>query len=427
MSDRRLQPTEVRRLEGYAGALYKPAAWIQSAAIVCLLIGAVGFAVGLKMSPGRAWGAFLANFLFWTGLSMASMAMAATFNVSHAWWGRPIQRITSALSAFIPVALIPLGILWFGRHEIFWWLEEADRSPWLRIGPLFIRDAAILVIASCFALWSMRGSIRPDLGAMIEDGVIPRTGFAAWVTRGWTSRGEEKARSMLTLKVLAPVYLLVYVFGMSFLIIDLAMSLNPGFRSTMFPVIYWIGEYFGSFAAATILLCCWRTLKPLDELFSVAYARDLANMLWGTSIFWGYVNWSQYFVIWMGNLPTESAYVAARWRTQPWEPLAYAMLACSFLVPFFLLFLRGLKRTPNAIAAIGALGLLGILIQRFLDIFPGMRTLGPSDFGLVEIAVTIGFLGAVALPYLWLMRRVPVFPVEDPLFLRGLATRGVEV
>ncbi|HEY3412034.1 MAG TPA: hypothetical protein VGM51_03145 [Armatimonadota bacterium] len=427
MSDQQLQPGDVRRLERYASTLYSPATWVQAAALVCILVGVIGFAAGLTLSPGRAWGAFLANFLFWTGLSMASMAMTATFNVSHAWWGRPIQRITAGLSAFTPVSLIALGILWFGRHEIFWWLGDADRSPWLQIGPLFIRDAAILAIASFLAIWSLRSSIRPDLGAMIEDGVSSRSGLAGWATRGWKGRGEEKARSMLTLKVLAPVYLLVYVFGMSILAIDLEMSLNPGFRSTMFPVIYWIGEYFGAFAAATILLCSWRSLKPLNELFPVATIRDLGNMLWGTSIFWAYVNWSQYFVIWMGNLPTEAAYVAARWRTQPWEPLAYTMLACSFIVPFALLFLRGLKRTPNAIAAIGALALAGILIQRFLDIFPGMRTLGPSDFGLVEVAVTIGFMGAVALPYLWLMRRVPVYPVEDPLFLRGLATRGVEV
>lgn len=427
MNDKQLQPSEARSLEQQAAEIQPPSPRIQTVALVCLVIGVLGFAVGLKLAPGRAWGAFLANFMFWTGLSMASSALSATFNIAHSWWGRSVQRITGALAAFTPLSLIGLAVLWFGRYVIFGWIEEPGRSPWLQIGPLFIRDAGILILASLLAGSSLYRSLRPDMGALKEQGKAPASGFAEWLTRGWAGSAEERRRTEKVLKTLAPVTILVYALGMAVLAIDLEMSINIGFRSTMFPVIYWIGQYFGAFCAAAVLMYAWGNLKPLDGVFSMSVVRDLGNMMWGSSIFWAYVNWSQYFVMWMGNLPREALYVAERWRTMPWEILCYTMLALSFLIPFFLLFARGLKRTPKGLAVNGALGLLGILLQRFLDVMPAMKTLGQSDFGVVEVAITLGFFGAVALPYLWLMRRVPAFPVADRLFLHSLHARGVEV
>jgi hypothetical protein len=103
------------------------------------------------------------------------------------------------------------------------------------------------------------------------------------------------------------------------------------------------------------------------------------------------------------------------------------MLAVVFIAPFFLLFNRILKRRSTALAAVGMLGLVGVLLQRFLNVMPSVAALGPTDFGLAEVTVTLGFIGAVALPYLWIVRRVPIFPIEDPLFIKALVTRGVKV
>jgi hypothetical protein len=396
------------------------------AAVVCVLVGAAGFGAGLAIAPGRAWGAFLANFLFWTALSMAGVVLVATFNVAGAWWGRSIQRITSGLGAFTPVAFLLLGALWLGRPYLFSrWNAEATNG-WLNAPVVFLRDAVILAVAAALIGWTLYRSLRPDLGALADEGRLERRGLAAFLLRNWQGRQVERAKTTLFHRKMSPVVLLWYTLGYSVLAIDLDMSINPTFRSTMFPVIYWIGAFYSAFAAASILCIFWAKSAPVSEVIGQKQVRDLGNMLWGCSIFWAYVTWAQYFVIWMANLPPEAAFLIERWRTG-WGGLAWTMLVCSFIAPFFLLFMRGLKNSRQGVAVVGGIGMLGVLLQRFLDVMPGIPNLGPSTYGLVEVAITVGFVGIVALPYLWLMRRVPLFPIEDPLFLRMLETRGVEV
>jgi hypothetical protein len=269
--------------------------------------------------------------------------------------------------------------------------------------------------------------LRLDVGRLVEEGRMERKGLAARLSANWRGLEDERKSSLRSQRTLAPIVVLLYALGFSILSVDLEMSQATEFRSTMFPVIYFIGCYYAAFATAAVLSYLWRSMDPLKEMLVGPNIRDLGNMIWGACIFFGYVTWDQYFVFWMGNLPHEAAWHITRWRTLPWGILAWVMLTLTFIAPFLLMFARGLKRNPSTLAAIAFLPVLGVLLNRFLNVFPSQPNLGPNTFGLVEAAVTIGFVGAVALPYLWLMRRVPAFPVEDPNFFRALAARGVEV
>lgn len=427
MNDYRVQPTEVAQLERRASALYPLPARLSGLALVALAIGAVGFGVGLAVAPGRAWAALLANWLFWTGLCAASLVVAATFNIVGAWWGRVIQRVLTGLAAFLPFSVIPLLALWFGREHIFPWLTVDHHNPWLDAGPLFARNLAMLVVFIVVGMVYMKHMLRLDVGTLVEEGRIPREGLAARLSANWRGADVESRRSAGGQRTLAPIVILLYVLVFSFLSVDFEMSQTSHFRSTMYPVIYFIGCYYAAWAAAAILVALWRRVEPLQSLLVGPGIRDLGNMMWGAAIFFGYVLWCQYFVFWMGNLPHEAGWHIARWRTMPWAILSWAMLASGFIIPFFVLFARGVKQSPRALASVAVLSLLGVFLCRFFNIYPSLPDLGPSTLGLVEAAITVGFLGAVALPYLWLMRRVPPFPVEDPLFFRTLAARGVEV
>jgi hypothetical protein len=428
MNDNRLNPEEVQTIERTAASIYPPPAWTSIAAVVLLVIGIVGFTAALKISPGRAWGAFLANFLFWTGLAAGALAVVATFNIAGSWWGRMVQRLLTPLMGFLPFSLIGLLILWFGKDTIYQWVGWADRPAWLaNPSTVFIRDAIIILAMAIIGLWILYREFRVDLGAMGQANRVGSKGFTAFVTRGWKGNEREQMTTQRFIRNISPIIIFLYALGMSAISFDLEMSVQRHWQSSMFPGIYWLGQFYAAFAATTILFALWRLRAPVDEVISEHNLMDLGNMMWGACIFWGYVNWAQYFVLWMGNIPHEAAWHILRWRVAPWESLAFIMLACVFIAPFLLLFNRLLKRRAVPLAAVGVLAFVGVLLQRFLYVMPSVAHLGPTDYGLAEVTVTLGFLGAVALPYLWIVRRVPLFPIEDPLWLKSLATRGVKV
>lgn len=429
MNENRLQPEEVKSVNRSAATVYSPAAWLTPLAIVLVIIGIVGFMAALQISPGRAWGAFLANFLFWTGLAAAAVAIVATFNIAGSWWGRVVQRFVSPLATFLPVSLIGLLILWFGRNDLYQWTTWAERPEWLTSVPgVFIRDAVIILVMSVLGLWILFREARVDLGAMMEAGRLETPkGFVASLVKGWRGSEPEQLKTRRVMRTVSPIIIIFYVLGFTAISFDLEMSIARHWQSSMFPGIYWLGQFYAGFAATTVLLMLWRGRAPVDKVVSSHNLMDLGNMMWGCCIFWGYVNWAQYFVLWNGNFPHEASWHILRWRVQPWEGLAFVMLAVVFIAPFILLFNRLLKRQTAALAAVGFLGMLGVLLQRFLYVMPSVATLGPTDHGLAEVTVTLGFIGAVALPYLWFTRRTPLFPVEDPLFFKAVAARGVKV
>jgi hypothetical protein len=339
-----------------------------------------------------------------------------------------VQRLVQPLATFLPFSLIGLVILWFGKDVLWQWVNWAERPAWLATASgVFLRDAAIIVVMSILGLWVLYRETRIDLGAMLQANRAQAKGLAAFLTKGWKGNEQEQMKTLRFMRTISPLIIFVYAVGFSAISVDLEMSLQRHWQSSMFPGIYWLGQFYAAFATTTILVALWRLRAPVDSVMSEHNLMDLGNMLWGTCIFWAYVNWAQYFVVWMGNIPHEAAWHILRWRVAPWESLAFIMLGCVFVAPFLLLFNRLLKRRSTALAAVGALGFIGVLLQRFLYVMPSVAVLGPTDFGLAEVTVTLGFLGAVALPYLWLVRRVPLFPIEDPLWLKSLATRGVKV
>lgn len=412
----------VRRAEG----IYAPAGWVVPAGVACLVVGAIAFAIGAALSPGWLWGSLLANWLFWTGIAQAAVVIAAIIPLAPARWGPSYQRIALGLASFLPVSLALFVVLWAGRSALFSWVGRPAGNPWLNAPELYGRDGLGIVLLTGFSLWFAGLSLRPDLGLLRERGVgIGR--FGALMTRGWRGADEEWRRSARLMHNLAPVILIGYPWVYSLLAQDLLVALAPPFRSTVFLVIYFIGEFYAALAAVAVLAFAWRLRAGLGNLIAPFQSLDLGNLMWGASWFWMYLSWCEYVVIWYGNLPFRVFHFALKWRALPWEPVAWAALALTFFIPFLLLFSRPLKSSPRALAGIGGVVLAGVLMQQYLNVLPFVPALGPWPFGFILIGITIGFLGAVALPYAWLMRRVPLFPIANPLLFRAVALRDVEV
>ena len=123
--------------------------------------------------------------------------------------------------------------------------------------------------------------------------------------------------------------------------------------------------------------------------------------------------WSQYLVIWYGNLPEEARFVHERMHGA-WAPVAWTVFAAVFAAPFVLLLSRNLKLRPAALAAVAGLVLAGVWLERFLLIAPSLRPAEGLQIGLPELLVSAGAASLFTLCWTGFLERVPILPLSDP-------------
>lgn len=375
-------------------------------ALGCLVAGSIAAAAGLLLAPAATWGALLANWLFWTGLGQGGVVLAAALELTESRWGRLVQRMAAGMGAFLPVSLLLLPGLWFERGQLFPTLSTGEAAGML------LRDWLALAAASGLSLAFLYALLPPELRRAPEQ----------------PPEKKDAERRPVRMRRLAAAVVLGFFPTFALIAGDLEMRVEPGFHSTILPGIYLAGAFYSAVGVTALLAASWqRHSAAAREVISGCELLDLGNLVWAFALFLGYVWWAQHFTFWMGNLPHEAEYHIQRWRTLPWSLLAWTAVACAVAVPGLLLFSRALKRHPRALALAGGLGALGVLVQRFLDILPSVHPEGGLIPLLVALGVSAGFLGAAALPYAWLMRRVRLFPLEDPLFVEELQVREVTV
>jgi Ni/Fe-hydrogenase subunit HybB-like protein len=317
------------------------------------------------------WQAYLVNFLFWSGLAQGAVALAATLDITNARWGREYVRIARALSSFLPVCVILFAILLIGRSHIFPWITEPvpEKSAYLNVPFLAVRG---LVGLALLAFLSRITLARMDSAEVSST----RPGASRW--------------SVALVIAFAVIY--------SYLAFDLIMSLEPHWYSTLLGAHY----AFGSFYLGTAALCfvgCLRAEVPKED------RHKLAKLMFGFSPFWISLLWSQYVVIWYGDIPEETHFVYHRFYHAPWTALTIAVLVLAFVLPFVALMSRRAKLMGalQLIASFSAI--MGLFLERHLLIVP---SLSPDNLniGWMYLLVTAAFAVLFSAIYRFSMGRM---------------------
>lgn len=210
------------------------------------------------------------------------------------------------------------------------------------------------------------------------------------------------------MKRLAPVLLISYALIYSILAIDLVMSLSPLWYSTMFAGYFAFGAFLSSILAMGLAAAtgwCPPRRDTAGERGGVLH--DLGRLVFGGSTFWTYLLFSMYLVIWYGDIPRESFFVAARVNYAPWGQLGWSAFGLIWVLPFLLLMGRAAKRNRAVLGFVCFGSLVGFWIERYVLVAP---SLSPRriPFGWIELLITLGFLGLFGLSALPGLRRVPV-------------------
>ncbi len=423
------------------GSLPQP---LTSICMAFAVLGVVTFVGGVITDPQTTWLAYHANFIFYTMLATGGLMLTAIYSIVGAYWPGPYRRFAESLAAFIPVALVLAVIGMFGGNYIFDWQMNGamhGKEPWLNTTRFYATDLGLLGIMSLLTVLFLKASARPTLRNLAENG----TGFAKkmaenW-TAGWKGDEEERVASKARTAFLGPLIGLTYGIGFAVFSFDQVMSMEQAWFSNLFGNFVCWGGILSAVAACALSGVLSRDLPGFEGEITERRMHDIGKLMFAFSIFWMYLFWSQYLVIYYGNLPEETFFLRDRLGDQfmidkgysaaafakswanwdfEWARLqtgygwvSMAVWACVWLIPFWVLLGARPKKTPWIAGPVAGTLLFGLWLERNLLIWPSaIKNDILSWFGLIQVGIALGFLGIFLLVVLFYSRVFPTVAVS---------------
>ncbi|MCP3979673.1 MAG: quinol:cytochrome C oxidoreductase [bacterium] len=373
--------------------------------LIGLVLGAAGilasFALG-RTNPEQFYHSWLVSFVFFLSIALGALFFVLVHFATKGGWGVVVRRLAENAAGTLPLFALLFIPVWMGISVLFEWshadVVAADhllqsKEPFLNQGFFTVRAAFYLVVWSVLALVFLGASRRQDV-----------TGDHAITRR---------------LIALSGPGIMIFAVTVSFASIDWIMSLDAHWYSTMFGVYYFAGSLVGAFALMSLLAAGLSRSGPLKHVISLEHFHDLGKLLFAFTVFWAYIAFSQYFLIWYANIPEETLWFLHR-AEGGWKTLSIALGLGHFVVPFFFLMSRHIKRrTPLLVA--GALWMLGMhLADLHWLIMPNLHA-HDIHVGLLDVTTLVGVGGVFLAGLGWNLKRSALVPVRDPRLAESLS------
>jgi hypothetical protein len=372
-----------------------------------LMVGIVALALclfGAFYSAQQFFQSYLLAYVFWLGIALGCLGIVMLHNLSGGGWGVVIRRVLESGMNTLPLMALLFVPLLFGLGQLYEWARPdavahdeilQHKTAYLNL-PFFLIRAALY-----FALW-VGAALTMSRWSALHDA----NGDPGIITR---------------LRVLSGPGLAIYVLTITFASIDWVMSLEAHWYSTIYGVHFLSGHALAALAFAILVGGSLSQRGRFSEIVTPAHWLDLGNLLLAFVMLWAYFAFSQWLIIWSGNLPEEAVWYTRR-NSGGWEWVARLLIVFHFFLPFLLLLLRSTKRRAEFLAVVAG----AIIVMRFIDIFwymmPAFR---PGDFSVhwMDIVAPVGIGGLWLTIFLRQLRRVPLLPLQEP-YAREVLERG---
>jgi len=346
---------------------------------VLAAIGIVGFVVALGLGEDdRVWQSYLVGLLFFTGVAQGGVLLSCGYYLVQGRWTRNAVhlRVAEAGWPFLFLSAVLFWGVYIGRDHIFPWIAHSPgkKAAWLNVPFLFSRDGIALALMAVVSAWFVR--ISRDRAAL-----------------RWASEPTTIEMPPVSIRRLAPLLCVLYIFLYTMLAIDLIMSLSPLWHSTLFGWWWFEMCFWSAICASAFVAANFASLLGTGNAFDhPTILHDFGKLVFAFSIFWIYLSFAQYLVIWYGDLPTETFFLLVRFWHAPWETIAWLSPILNWVVPFF--FLMGVrpKKSKAMLRTVALLGLIGVWITDYIMVVPSLSPY-KLPLGWVELSITAGFLG----------------------------------
>jgi hypothetical protein len=378
---------------------------IQQRSLVIGAIGAIASIAGAFLAPDSFYSAYLTGFMFWLGLSLGCMAILMLYHLVGGAWGTVIRRTLEAGMMTLPMMAILFLPILFNLGRLYFWARPGLTDPkiveitqvWLNFNGIAIRYVLF------FAIW---------------------IGMAYFLNRWSTEQDTIAGQSTLRFRALSSIGLVIYSLTISFAAIDWVMSLQARWISTIYGLLFVAGEALSAFCFCVVIETILGKRKPMSEYLTDTEVHDHGKLILAFVMVWAYFNFSQWLIIWAGNLPEEIPWYVRR-MNGGWESVGLFLVVFHFAVPFALLLSRQLKRSAARLVRIAS----WLIIMRIVDIYwhvePGVtvdgRALHPTfHLSWVLFAILAGMGGLWMAYFFRNLRSRPLLAVNAPQTLRLL-------
>ncbi len=379
------------------------------------LLGMVLFPLALRgEGAARAWQMFHVNWIYFTGLTAGSIALAAVHKVVNARWSGMVIRFAEAVVAFAPLSLLGCVLVYtVGYPYIYGHMQEQlpalshGKQVWLSHGMMFGRIFFGLLLLYWLGWKLIRTDLLPDVFATKGHATGGRRAmFERW-TRNFDGSEGAIEHVERRLKTLGPIYVVVYALVLTMVAFDGIMALQPHWFSNLLGGWYFMGSFLGAHMLLALNMIYGGKQLGVEDLISGKQRHDLGKLCFGFTIFWTYLMWAQFQVIWYANLPEETGFVFARlWG--PWIPVAKAVIFGMFFIPFAVLLGVAPKKNRGILGSVAALSLTALFLERYLMVMPSVSEENGPHFGMPELAPTAMFLGLFLVTYALWARTYPM-------------------
>lgn len=370
---------------------------VQTAQTRSLLIGvifSVVAAIGAFTSPDQFFRSYLLGYMLWLGVTLGCMAFLMIQHVTGGTWGAVIQRLLEAGCGTIPLMAVLFLPVVFGMRRLYVWMDPAFSAKEQHLKELshyYLNPSGFVIRAVIyFAIWFV----------------------LIYLLRSWSRQLDSPpVREIPKLRSLSAPGLLLYAFTISFAVIDWVMSLTPPWISTIYAMIFMVGEGLTALCFVVAVAAMLYKYQPMSTLLKPEDTADLGKLMLAFVMLWAYFSFSQLLIIWAGNLPDEITFYTRRF-TGGWQQVGIFLAVFHFAMPFILLLSRGLKRNPQRLAKVAIWLILACYVDLHWYIAPAFHA--SFYYHWLDLVVPVGMGGLWIAFFFRNLRARPLLPAYDP-------------
>lgn len=367
----------------------------RSRALAAGIGGTVLSAVGFFVSPFQFYHSYLWSYLFILGLTLGPMSWLLLQYLTGGAWGMVIRRPSEAALRTMPLVGLMFVPILIGIRNLYEWSHAAKvaidpvlqhKHPYLNL-PFFLIRAAVY-----FGGWL----------------------FLSWYYNRVSEREDREGHDAVhgSMSALAGPGLIFWGFSLTFMAIDWVLSINPKWFSTMFGLLFIADQGLTGMAFLITVMVLLSFRRPMSQVLTPRHLHDLGKFLLAMVMVWAYFSFSQFLIIWAGNLPEEIPWYLVR-INNGWGFVAMALVFGHFALPFALLLSRDLKRNFKLLASIAVFVLFMRLVDLYWVVAPEFRR---QSFGIswMDFTVPIGLIGIWLAYFLTQLEKRPLMPINNP-------------
>jgi len=353
-----------------------------------------------------SWGFYIINFVFFIGISHAGTLISAILRLSKAEWRRPITRMAEVITAIVLAIGGLHPILDMGQPGRMWNLVTSGRLQ----SPLLWDVTSITAYFAASTVYLYLPLI-PDIAILRDRGLKPKWlyEFLSW---GWTGTEHQHHVLNRAINILMVMVIPIAVSVHTVISYIFAMTVQPGWHSTIFGPYFVAGAIFSGIAVLLIFMIAFRKIFHLENYLKEVHLKYLSTLLLIMSIIWFYFTFSEYLTTYYGDEPDEMRVFFYKF-VGDYAIYFWTMVACNFFIPLIILSNKRTK-TVTGILISAITVTIGMWLERLIIVVPSLanpRLEYPTGIYIPTLTEWTLFAGGVAVFILGFMLFAKYFPL----------------